>query len=871
MPDTPEHIPPQDEENKPHNEQDPLAERMNRFLSEILTNREAIQKSRGEYHPLEQDPEYRLLYEKGLYDATKDYDISHYPFYVPPRQRAENEKKEEAESTSIDWKKIEQKVYLKAFIEPEEDELEEQIRAVAQRRAIPYEKTRQLILERLAKGKDDFERFIYEDVFSKIAVLIFTIGVGMLIRYGIAEGVLPEWARVGIGLLISGILFGIAKRMELSNETFSLLFATSALSILYYTNYLAFKEYHFLSQPVAFLLMLVIIGLSLWLSLHYERRYFAILAIIGAYITPFVIVGEKIYYDYFFSYLLLITIGTITVAYFKRWVLLNYLTFITTVLIFTGWMWRVNLGNLPMLQTGLVFATLFYLTYFAMHLLHSLRRLEDETEVPMSERDLFFFALNALFFVWTVYRLLNAHFLVGDYFGWWLMGLGIFNGTFGWWLYTKKDSDPYIRKYLQTFALLGVSAGIVFVWHTKTTLHLAWLAETLALLLLTRYWRITLFRDAALLTFTASLIALFTIWYATYAGATTPDFLFNDAVLATLASVVIYVGCLIVVRMQVQTQQTNERLMFLTYDARAFQALLAGVSVLLIYLCGNIELTYHRFSHPSLERLVIGIYNTIFAMLLWLAATRIQNTRFQKIANYILVTAVFSYIIFAHPEVVRLRNEFLTGTAKAVWFFVHYINLTLDLTAIYLLLSYQYGIFNPALQQADEEQSAHDTNSAKIDYVVWLACIALVFHLTAELDHFYILFGYNPNLPVAESIGQLLEQTRLFLYPILWSFIAFGLMLLGVKLQVRDFRIIASALLGAMLIKLLAYDIWRVSRFTQILLLIIIGGLLFIVSYLNTQLRHFLAEGTLDIDEIYRKLTGKKMPPPPPPADEETS
>lgn len=867
MSDTPEHILPQDEEKKPHRDTDPLAERMNRFLSEILTNREAIQKSEGQYNPLGEDPEYRLLYEKGLYDVTKDYDISHYPFYVPPRQRTENERKEETDTNSIDWKKIEQKVYLKAFIEPEEDELEEQIRAVAQKRAIPYEKTRQLILERIAKGKHDFEKFIYEDVFSKIAVLIFTIGIGMLIRYGIAEGVLPEWARISIGLATSIILFAVAKRMEISNQTFSLLFATSALSILYYTNYLAFKEYAFLNQPVAFVFMLCIVGLSLWLSLYYERRYFAILAIVGAYITPFVIVGETIHYDYFFSYLLLITIGTITLAYFKQWIILNYLTFITTVLIFIGWMWRVNLGSLPVLQTGLVFTTLFYVTYFVMHLLHSLRRLHDETEVPMSERDLFFFVLNVLFFVWTVYRLLNAHFLVGDYFGWWLMGLGVFNGVFGWWLYNKSGSDPSIRKYLQAFALLGVSVGIIFVWHTKTTLHLAWLAETLILLLIARYWRISLFRDAALLTFTASLIALFTIWYTTYAGTEAIEFLFNDAVLATLASVVIYVGSLILVRMQMQTQPANEQLMFLTYDARAFQALLAGVSILLIYLCGNIELTYHRFSHPSLERLVIGIYNTIFAMLLWLAATRIHNVRFQQIANYILVAAVISYIIFAHPEVIRLRNEFLTGTAKAIWFFVHYINLTLDLTAIYLILAYQYGIFNPALQK-EEEEGADAPVSSKIDYVVWLACIALVFHLTAELDHFYILFGYNPELPVAENIGQLLEQTRLFLYPILWSFIAFGLMLLGVKLQVRDFRIIASALLGAMLVKLLAYDIWRVSRFTQILLLIIIGGLLFIVSYLNTQLRHFLAEGTLDIEAIYQKLTGKKTSPP---TDKETS
>ncbi|WP_448518967.1 DUF2339 domain-containing protein [Rhodoflexus sp.] len=868
MPDTPENIPPQDAPQTPSNDGKPLAEQINRFVSEVLANREAIQKAEGIYNPITQDEEYKLLYEKGLHEAIKDYDISHYPFYVPPRRRLQNEKREEADSQSIDWKKIEQKVYLKAFTEPEDD-LEEQIHTISQKSSIPYEKTRQLILERLAKGKNDFERFIYEDVFSKIAVLIFTIGIGMLIRYGIAEGVLPEWARISIGMLISGILFAIAKRMENSNQTFSLLFATSALCLMFYTNYLAFREYNFLNQFAAFALMLCIISISLGLSLYYNRRYFAVLAIVGAYLTPFVIVGEQINYNYFFSYLFVITLSTIVIAYRRRWILLNYLTFITTMVILTGWMWRVNLGSLQMLYTGMTFSTLFYLVYFGMHLLHSLRQLRDETEVAMSERDLFFFALNMGFFILSVYRLLGAHFLVGEYFGWWLVGTGIFNGAFGWWLYNKPDSNYNIRKYMQAFALGGVSIGMLFICQTRHTLHLAWLAETFALLLIARYWRVPIFRDAAVLTFLASLITLFSIWYSTYNGSAKPDFLFNSAVFATIASVCIYIGGLFLVQMQAQA--TEGRLMFLTYEAKALQGLLAGVSIGLIYLSGNIELTYHRFSHPDLERLVIGIYNTIFAILFWVGATRTANKRLQLAANYILMAAVISYIVFAHPKVINLRNEFLIGTAKPTWFFVHYINLILDLLAIYLLLSYQYGIFSPLTKQAGNNDAEEDSTTLRIDYVVWLACGSLVFHLTAELDHLYVVFFYDADKSFAKNISYLLEQTRLFFYPILWSLIAFGIMLLGVQYRIRDFRIIASALLGAMLLKLLAYDIWKVSRFTQILLLIIIGGLLFIVSYLNTQLRSFLAEGTLDIDEIYQKLTGKKSAPPPqqPPSDQQ--
>ncbi|MCS7019313.1 MAG: DUF2339 domain-containing protein [Cytophagales bacterium] len=858
MADSPEHhTPPSEDEHLPQQPSDPLSEQIDRFVAEILENREAIQQSKGDYNPLLEDDAYRLLREKGLSEATKDYDLSHYPFYVPPRKRSTNERKDQPDTT-IDWKKIEQKVYLKAFLEPDEDELEEQIRAeVAKRKGLSYEKTRQMILERLSKSKDDFERFIYEDVFSKIAALIFTLGVAMLIRYGIAEGVLPEAARVAIGLLTSGILFAIAKRMENSNETFSLLFATSALFILYYTNYLAFKEYYFLSHPVAFFFMLCIVGLSLWLSLHYEQRYFAVLAIIGAYLTPFVISGERVYYEYFFGYLLLITCVTIAIAYFKQWTLLNYLSFVATVLIFIGWAWRVNLGSVAMLQIGLTFSTLFYLTYFAMHVLHSLRPLpNDQTQVPMSERDLFFFSLNVFFFIFMVYRLLSAHFLVGEYFGWWLIAISLLNGSVGWWLYNKPQSDKYIRKYLQTFALLGVSIGAILIWHTAKNLHLIWLVETVLLLLLSRYWQVALFRDVAVLTFAASLLMLLIIWFNTYTGDSAPVFLFNDAVLATAAAVIAYVVSFILVRMQ--ANQTSERLMFLTYEAPKLQVLFLTVSVVLLYLCGNMEFTYHHFAHPSLERLVIGIYNTVFALLLWVVAMRTGNARFQNIAHYTLMTAVISYIVFAHPKVIDLRNAFLLGTAKASWFFVHYINLALDLTAIYLLLSYKYGVFRPESVATEQEpNSEQDVHFANIDYSVWLACAALVFHLTAELDHLYVLFGYNPQQSFQESLDRLLDQTQLFFYPILWLLIALGFMLLGVKWRIKDFRIIASALLGVMLLKLLAYDIWRVSRFTQILLMIIVGGLLMIVSYLNTQLRKFLVEGRLNMDEIYRKLTGK--------------
>ncbi|MCS6968835.1 MAG: DUF2339 domain-containing protein [Cytophagales bacterium] len=867
MPETPQHEPPHQDshvqDNSSAGSTTPLKEELDKFIAEILANREAIYQGKGNYAPVpEEDEEYRLLRQKGLQEATRNYDISHYPFYVPPQERENQEKQQREEQPTIDWKKIEQKVYLKAFLEPDEDELEEQIRAVSGRK-LSYEQTRRIILERIAKSKSDFEQFIYEDIFSKVAALIFSLGVAMLIRYGISEGILPEWARVSIGVLVAGILFVIAKRLEYRNQTFSLLFATSAFCILYYTNYLAFKTYGFLSQPAAFLLMLSIVGLALWLSLHYNRLYFAVLALLGAYLTPFAIAGEKVNYDYFFAYLWLISATTIAIAYFKNWILLNYLTFITTIALFSGWMWRMNLASLAALQTGLFFSTIFYLTYFIMHLLHSLRPLKSPTEVPMSERDLFFFNANAIFFAFVVYRLLSAHFLVQEYFGWWLMALGLLNGAFGGWLYYKAHADYHIRKYMQLIFLVSANLAIIFLCQTRNALHLAWLSECFLLMLIGRYWKASIFRDVFVIVLAASFIALLTIWYATYVIRSNQPFLFNDAVFATSATIVAYVACLILVRQQ--AQHTREKLMFITYDANTLQVLLAASSVALFYLSGNIELTYHRFSHPSLERLVIGIYNTVFAILLWIAVLQIKNKRFQFIANYVLMAAVISYIVFAHSHTVQLRNEFLSGISKPFWFFTHYINLTLDLLAIYLILSYEYGIFNPAAEEDQQNDQEENASPLRINYLVWLACSALVFHLTAELDHLYIIFNYVPGTSVQESVSNSLKQTRVFFYPILWSLIAFAWMLLGIRWRIKDLRIIASILLGVMLIKLLAYDIWYLSRFAQILLLLIIGALLLLVSYLNTQLRRLLIEGTINIEEIYRKLTGKSTDNSPPP------
>ncbi|GAW88748.1 membrane protein [Flavobacterium psychrophilum] len=81
-------------------------------------------------------------------------------------------------------------------------------------------------------------------------------------------------------------------------------------------------------------------------------------------------------------------------------------------------------------------------------------------------------------------------------------------------------------------------------------------------------------------------------------------------------------------------------------------------------------------------------------------------------------------------------------------------------------------------------------------------------------------------------------------FPILWGFLAFIFLIIGIKKQNKTIRIIALSLLGLTVVKLFVYDISNVSETGKIIAFILLGVLILIISFVYQKLKILVIDDT---------------------------
>jgi hypothetical protein len=74
-------------------------------------------------------------------------------------------------------------------------------------------------------------------------------------------------------------------------------------------------------------------------------------------------------------------------------------------------------------------------------------------------------------------------------------------------------------------------------------------------------------------------------------------------------------------------------------------------------------------------------------------------------------------------------------------------------------------------------------------------------------------------------------------YPILWGILSFIFLIIGIKRQWKQLRIIALSLLGITIIKLFVYDINNVSETGKIIAFILLGVLILVISFVYQKIK----------------------------------
>ena len=679
----------------------------------------------------------------------------------------------------------------------------------------PVPQQKQIPAPTFTERNPDLEKFIGENLISKIGIAILVLAIGYFVKYAIDKNWIGPAGRVAVGILCGAILVSLAHKFRNIYKGFSSVLAGGGLAVFYYSIYLAYEQFHLFSQPVAFAIMLVITVFAVVLSLLYNRQELAIIAMIGGFSAPFLVSDGSGNYKVLFTYLIILNSGLLVISYNKAWRLLNQLCFVFTVIMFGGWL---LFGSYPegeqVYQNGFLFATAFYLLFFSINIAHNIR---ENKKFLVSDFSILL-ANTALYFGAGIYCLVQMN--APEMKGLFSASMGVFNLLVTFFLFRKNKVDVNILYLLIgiTLTFVSITAPIQLSGNYIT---IFWASEAVLLYWLAGKSGIGIIRLGSLIIWALMLISLLLDWSQLYTSSES-----NLAVIVNKAFIT-----------AIFTAITTYLLYLLSKKGKSnpvsTDLLLPGdnmyriCALLILFAAGALEINYQfRRIYPDmdLQVLYIFLYTVTFVSLF---TTITENVKQLKLPWYLLV-ALFSACILLYlvciPNFFLTQENMLQENKYTGHFIAHWIGAILLLYILYKLV----GIVR-------ENRAVLKDNFGT---VCWVICTIVVVFLSIELQLLSNTIFYAADNPL-EEIRRIYIKTGL---PILWGLCSFVFMWMGMQYRFRPLRIISLTLFTITLIKLFIFDIRNIPAAGKIAAFFCLGVLLLVVSFMYQRLKKIIID-----------------------------
>ncbi|MDD5149496.1 MAG: DUF2339 domain-containing protein [Flavobacterium sp.] len=693
--------------------------------------------------------------------------------------------------------------------------------------------------ENFTEKNPDLEKFIGENLINKIGILILVLGISYFVKYAIDKDWINEPARVGIGVLCGALVMGIAHKLRQNYAAFSSVLVAGAIAIFYFTIGIAFHSYHLFGQTTAFIIMVLITAFSCLISLSYDRKELAVLSLIGGFAVPFMVSTGQGNYVVLFTYIIILNIGILALAYHKKWSIINILSYAFTIILFGGWLFNdINEKN-PHYLGALLFGFAFYFIFILINIINNLR-----TKGIFSTVELSILASNTFLFY-------GAGMLILEHFHPELKGLfttiiGLLNFVYAWFLYKKFGMDKTAIYLLigLTLTFITLAVPIQFNGHSIT---LFWAAEAVLLLWLSQKSKITSYLFASVIVYFLMIISLVMDWENIYPAATELNIVFNKICITGIFAVVSSFA----IHYLLKNENENKELFGFVFNPIKYQIYIGVIGIILAYFVGILEISYQANSYIVAVNSAIAfpiVYHLLFSAFLFHFLLKNKFIINLQIASIIAIINIVLFSLFFSKVAFREHEQFIqTGNQQRIAFYLHYVSL---LITIYF--SYQ-------LYQINKEKAVFEW--FKKNTFVWVASFFIIYIASSELMLHSLVISNSPvtiqdvqnnsmykdygttELPfIRQQIANnQISDTRTQIiktgYPILWGILAFVFLIVGIKKPNKNLRIAALALLGITILKLFLFDISNASETGKIIAFILLGILILIISFVYQKIK----------------------------------
>lgn len=663
--------------------------------------------------------------------------------------------------------------------EPVEEEQEEPAMAMEEEEEI----------EEYATSETNFEKYIGENLFGKIGILIFIIGIGFFVKYAIDQNWINETARTLMGYAVGAGMLVLAERLHKRYHTFSSLLAGGAFGIYYLITAIAFHYYALFSHTIAFVILCVTTIFMSAVSVLYDRKELAVTALVGGFIAPFIISTDSSSIISLQIYITILNIGMFCLAMYKKWAILPMVSFAFTYIILWG---TTALGSfsdseaVTTYPTLFAFATLFYVI-FLLPVVFILR-----TQYGENTRLGLLGIITANSFMYLIYGdFLLQHFEASsDTTAYLAFFIAAVNLAIHLYLRFRVEGQDTLRNLMLGLAVTFASMGIPILFSAANVL-MVWAAESVLLLwLFTKEKnRIYELASAVLLLLTLGALAYYRTT-DTFIHDTGDSLFFNGAFfVTTFVSIAYYVVAVI---MQFNKDLFSDTKRLIAYTPCNAIAYALGFSILFLAFRDNF---YFHLEQPISE-----YASLLTANIMLLGGALILRKRFEISENKLAyeISLYLAGILFA----------------ITVWNYTDPEGLLLRWLMALVTIAYMAYCMRGQLLVTSNQRNLH-TEYSIISTLMWLTLTRL------------LLITFNEvNFSTAFSLSL--------------GIAAFILMCIGMRYHSKEIRIVSLAEFGIVIGKLILNDVWAMPALGKIIVFISLGALLLILSFLYQKLKDAL-------------------------------
>lgn len=710
-----------------------------------------------------------------------------------------------------------------------------------------YEQQKARPSKRPQKVKSDLEKFIGEDLISKIGIAITVIGVAIGAKYSIEHDLISPITRIILGYLTGLGLLGFGLKLKKKYKNYSAVLVSGAMAIMYFMTFLCYSFYHLLPQMIAFGLMLVFTAYTVVTAINYNKQVIAHIGLVGAYAVPFLLSDGSGKVAILFAYMTIINIGILVIAFKKYWKPLYYSSFGLTWLIYFSWYLSKYQTN-EHLALALIFLIVFFAIFYMKFLAYKLLQ-KEKFEV----HDIILLLLNSFIFYGIGYAILANH-MTGEH----LLGLFTFcNAVVHFFVSMLID-----RQKLADQKLFYLVLGLVFLFLTISIpvqlngnwVTLLWTGEAALLFWLGRTKKGPLYES---LSYPLMLLAFFSIihdWSIAYSGFCTENpgagitLFFNINFLTSI----LFIGAFsLITHLHINKNYTSALVVSKEFS-RIISYSIPAILLISIYYAFRIEIVHYWNQLYKASALSIDAENQQGIDYFW--DYDLSKMKTIWLINYtMLFVSLLSFVNIKKIKNLQLGiiNLGLITLVLGV-FLVQGLFLLSELRESYLQQTlaeyYHRGIFHLGIRYV---------SFAFVAFTL-IACykqfrqkfIKRDFSMAFDLVlHISVLWISSSELINWMDIIEASQSYKLVL-SILWGVYSLFLIVLGIWKKKKHLRIGAFALFGVTLIKLFFYDISHLNTIAKTIVFVSLGVLLLVISFLYNKYKHIISDEIHNQDKI---------------------